>query len=261
MGMEETTPELTDHEQEMVNLVKEREQTAQASANPEVAEPAQDPDEAPEEQEVDYKAKYEELQQKLKAEEKPSLDIEEDKQEEDVKQPETDSVLTPDELAKYSEEYNSKGELTEESYKELQKLGLSKEVVNAYIEGQTALQEAKVNNVFNEVGGKDAYVSMIEWAKENWDQEQIEVFNKNVNSGDDALVMFSVKALKENYSRANNSPIPTRTLKGSAQGESNGSLKGYESKQEMFKAMRNPAYGKDPSYTKMVENKIKSSKF
>jgi hypothetical protein len=259
------TPELTEHEQEMINLVQEREQQAKASADPSLAEPAKEEPEQSEqpEESIDYKAKYEELQKQLQEKESnPNLDIKEEEQASEDKPQEATDVLTPNELNKFTEEFNTNGELSEDSYSELSKLGLSKEVVDTYIEGQIALQEVRVNRVFNEVGGKESYQSMIEWAKDNWDTQQIEVFNRNVNSGDDALVMFSVKALKENYEKANGSPIPNRALKGSAQGDSNGSgLKGYESKQEMFKAMRNPAYGKDPSYTKMVENKIKNSKF
>jgi len=240
------TPELTEHEQEMINLVQEREQTARASADPSLAEPTAE--EAPQQEEEKQTA--EEVGDR-------SLDI---KQDEEVKEPDVEGVLTPSELNKFTEEYNSNGELSEDSYKELQKLGVSKEVVDTYIEGQNALQEVRVNKVYNEVGGAESYKTLVEWAKENWDQQQIEVFNRNVNSGDEALTMFSVKALKDTYEKANGSQIPTRALKGSGQGVSNdSSVRGFESKQEMFKAMRDPAYGRDPSYTKMVEDKIKRS--
>ena len=250
--------DLSEHDKAMVDKVVQREQQAKEAADPSIATPQVEEGQKENEPEVDYKAKYEELQQQLK---EKTLDIEKQEDVSTKSENTPESVLTPDELSKFSDEFNTNGKLSEASYEELTKLGLSKEVVDAYIEGQTALQEVRVNRVFNEVGGSENYSAMVEWAKENWDQQQIEVFNRNVNSGDDALVLFSVRALKENYIASNGSPIPNRALKGSAQGVSNDGVRGYETKQEMFKAMRNPSYGKDPSYTKMVENKIKNSKF
>ena len=44
-------------------------------------------------------------------------------------------------LDKYYDEYAQTGKLAETSYGELEKLGLGREVVNAYIDGQTALAE------------------------------------------------------------------------------------------------------------------------
>jgi predicted Fe-Mo cluster-binding NifX family protein len=253
--------ELTTHEQEMVELVETREAEANAKANPDEAPEYKEPEEH---SEVDYKAKYEELLEKQQTPTEPEgkqEGLEVPNKDEDTQAEETpEGAITPEALSKYQAEINEAGSISEESYKELKTKGLSKEVVDAYIKGQQAIVEAQTAKVFDTVGGKDTYQSMIEWAKESWSTEQIEAFNANVNSDNQSQVMFSVEALKSQYEASKGSPIPKRTLAGTSQGTPQGS-KGYESKQEMYKAMRNPAYGKDPSYTKMVAEKVALSNF
>lgn len=267
MEAEAQTPvegELTQHEQDMINLVDSKEAEAVAKADPENAPEYQEPEQQQDEQEIDYKAKYEELlKSKEQPEQKPldGLEVPEDT-------PETakevndavETTLTPEAMDKYSRELASDGVISENSYKELEAKGLSKEVVDAYIRGQQALQEAQTSKVYDTVGGKENYSEMIQWAKTTWDKGQIEAFNNAVNSGNESMVMFGVNNLKAQYEAAQGSPIPKRTVKGTSQGTPRGS-KGYENKQEMFKAMRDPAYGKDPSYTKMVENRVALSNF
>jgi len=273
MSQEAQTPteKLTPHEQEMVELVENRETLAKAQANPEEAPEYKEETHTTEgsgsngdDDEVDYKAKYEELlkQQKEPPTQQEGLEIAEDPKESEGEPEEAEGVtkITPEAMGKYQQEFAEAGELSEDSYKELEAKGISKEVVDGYIQGQQAIQEARVNKVYSTVGGKDNYQAMVEWAKESWDDSQIAVFNANVNSGDIAQVMFSVEALKAQFEAAQGSPLPKRAIAGTSQGTPKGS-KGYESKQEMYKAMRNPAYGKDPSYTKMVAERVALSNF
>jgi len=260
--------ELTPHEQEMIQKVDEVEAKARGLADPEQAEEYKEPEETSNTDEIDYKAKYEELlkqqqQQAPGVENKPveGLEVPEESKETANENTETpEGAITPEALSKYQAEINEAGSISEESYKELEAKGLSKEVIDAYIAGQQAIQEAQTSKVFEAVGGKDAYSEMIQWAKESWDKGQIEAFNSAVNSGNESMVMFGVNNLKAQYEAAKGSPIPKRALAGTSQGTPQGS-KGYESKQEMYKAMRNPAYGKDSSYTKMVAEKVALSNF
>lgn len=259
--------ELTPHEQEMIQKVDDVEAKAKGLANPDEAPEYKEPEEeTTSDDEVDYKAKYEELlkgqQQEPEVKKEPEgLEVPKDNEETSKGNPEApEETITPEALGKYQAELAEAGSISEESYKELEAKGLSKAVVDAYIQGQQALQEAQTTKVFEAVGGKENYQDMVQWAKESWSNEQIEVFNASVNSGNQSQIMFSVDALKAQYEAAKGSPIPKRTLRGDSQSAPQGS-KGYDSKQEMYKAMRNSAYGKDPSYTKMVAEKIALSNF
>jgi hypothetical protein len=259
----EGTIELTEHEQEMVTKVDEVEAKAQGLADPESApDYVETPDVTPSDT-VDYKAKYEEL---LASKEPTdgSLDIkEEPKIEETPKgttEEPTSSTLTPEQMGKYNDEFTSSGKLSDESYKELSKSGLSKEIVDTYIQGQSAIREAQATKVYDIVGGANSYGEMITWAKDNWTPEQINVFNNQVNSGNDAQIMFGVEALATQFKAVKGSPLPSRTLKGSS-GSKGSPSNSYESKDDMYKAMDNKLYGKDASYTNMVSQKIANSRF
>jgi hypothetical protein len=255
--------ELTEHEQQMTALVEEREAQAKGAADPQEA--VEYVEETPEEP-IDYKAKYEELIAKQQAveptepTEPPKEPTEPTETPKEPKEEAAPSVLTPDQMDKYTQEFNTNGSLSEDAYNELAKLGVTKDVVDNYIQGQAALQEASVAKVYDSVGGAAEYNKMITWAKDTWSPEQISVFNEQVNSGDAARVGFSVEALKAQYTAAQASPIPSRTLSGTGGASSTPSNR-FESKDDMYKAMNNKLYGRDASYTNMVANKIANSSF
>jgi len=69
-----------------------------------------------------------------------------------------------DALNSASAEYAERGDLTEASYAALEKNGISRELVKTYVDGYKASQEANTNAIMNEVGGKDNYAAMTEWA-------------------------------------------------------------------------------------------------
>ena len=254
--------ELTPHEQEMVTLVDAKEAESKGLANPsEAPEYKEEPQEESKEP-FDYKAAYEKLIAEKESPSEPQvngLEVPDDDSEppsEDSKQPELDGEA----LSKYTEEFTKEGKLSEESYKELEKLGFSKSIIDGYVEGQAALQEARTNKVYEAVGGVENYKEMVQWAKETWSAEQIDVFNRSVASNDEAQVMFSVNALEAQYKAAGGSNIPSRALRGDSKGTTSTS-NSYETRDEMYKAMSNPLYGKDASYTNMVAQKIANSSF
>jgi len=273
---EQGTPEveLTPHEQEMIDLVDDKEAKAEGQADPEKAgEYQEDPKEAPEA--IDYKAEYE----KLKAAQEVPKDTQDtqtlevpqggEKPPEVPESPEDSSgtpkddnngQLTVEQMDSYTQEFNTNGKLSEESYKNLEKLGIATSVVDSYIQGRAAIQEAQATKAYDVVGGAENYEAMVTWAKDSWSPEQIEVFNSQVNSGDNAQIMFGVEALATQFKVAKGSPIPKRALTGSAQGTS-GNTNSFETKAEMLKAIANPLYSKDASYNNMVMQKIANSNF
>ena len=50
-------------------------------------------------------------------------------------------------MDKYYEEYSEKGELSDKSYEELEKMGLDKDLVDGYIAGQEAIANNDVKAV------------------------------------------------------------------------------------------------------------------
>lgn len=151
-----------------------------------------------------------------------------------------------------SAEYEENGELTEESYEALAKVGITKEMVETFIAGQ----EAKVSGVRSEllesVGGDEGYNEMISWAAENLSEAEIDAFNSVLEGGDFNATKMAVENLGAKYTRANGSE-PARQLGGKA---SSGTGGVYESTADLMKDMQNPEYAKNPAFRAKVEAKL-----
>lgn len=194
----------------------------------------------------DLQKAYEELEKKLGQPKTPEATPEPDK----VVPDEVKGLITPDDFTAFSKEYNETGALTEETYKTLEAKGLSKQVIDAYIEGQKALAETKANKLLNYVGGQDKYNSMVEWAKSNYTAEQGKLFDDALFSGDEARVQEQVDLLAFRMTKGQ-----VRRLEGSSVDTGSSALKPFEHKQEWQRYVANPMYGKDSKYTRMVDNR------
>ena len=86
-------------------------------------------------------------------------------------------------LDKFYDEFADKGELTNESYEELAKQGLNKDLVDSFIQGQNALAEQQQNEMHSIVGGKNNYESMVKWASETLTETESKAFNAIMEKG------------------------------------------------------------------------------
>lgn len=157
-------------------------------------------------------------------------------------------------LSKFSEEFSEKGELTPESYAELEKAGLPKDIVDQYIEGQKARASQYESSVKAEVGGDENYSQMVTWAKANMSPQEITAFNNAVGSGDVNQAKLAVLGLSNRYSTANGAD-PKRTIGGGKAG----ALDTFESTAQLTEAMKDPRYKSDPAYRNAVQTKLARS--
>jgi len=162
-------------------------------------------------------------------------------------------LLTSDEFENYYDEYNSKGELSEDTYDTLSKRGISKDLVDQYIQGQESLNEKQVADMHSLVGGEDAYKGMTEWAAENISEEELEAFNTAVSSGESATIKLAIRGVYSQFREAGNAP----TL---VQGGKTPAIGGYGSTQEMSKDMSDPRYtAGDKNWHAHVEKRLAAS--
>lgn len=166
----------------------------------------------------------------------------------------TEAPKTHD-LSKFSEEWAEKGELSETSYEELQKLGYPKEFVDTYIEGFQALQDRQIGEVYKTVGGEDNYKSMIEWASTNLSKEEVESYDNIITNNDPSQTKLAVKGLWAQYTEANGKQPK---LIGGSQ-SSTSSVTPFRSTAEVVKAMSDPRYSTDSAYRKDVEKRLEFS--
>jgi len=155
-------------------------------------------------------------------------------------------------LDKYYDEYSKEGKLTETSYGELAKLGLDRGVVDAYINGQTALADQRTNSIMSTVGGKEQYSEMIDWASKNLSSEEIKAFNSTIDSGSLEQAQLAIAGVQAKYTSNNSEP-------NLFSGNKSDSNVGYRSVGEMLADINDPRYSTDSAFRQDVEQKVKLS--
>ena len=153
-----------------------------------------------------------------------------------------------------SEEYMENGQLSSDTYAELESKGIPKNIVDAYIQGQQSIANNVKGDIFNSVGGEENYTQMTEWAADNMNQAEKDAFNLAVNSGDMAQAKLAVEALNARYK---NMVGVEPNLVGGRPSES---VDTYQSWAQVTTDMKNPAYSKDPAFRATVEKKLGRSK-
>ena len=151
-------------------------------------------------------------------------------------------------------EYEKDGTLSDKSLKALEEAGISREMVDTYIQGQEAMIQVYESTVMETAGGKEAYEAMIKWAGQNMDAEEIAAYDEAVNSFDMKKAKFAVSSLKARY-EAKYGKAPAATLDG----QSAASEGGYGSTAEMERDMNDPRYRTDPAFRNSVQRKIAAS--
>lgn len=149
-----------------------------------------------------------------------------------------------------SVEYFEKGELTEDTYEALAKAGLSRELVDSYVAGQSALIQNEQDAIRN-VAGND-YDKMSQWAGKNLADDEMKAYNDAVTSGTIDQAKFAVSGLYARY-KAENGNQPTLTMGNTA---GSGSMP-FSDMQDVRRAMSDPRYkAGDKAYHAEVDRRL-----
>ena len=153
-----------------------------------------------------------------------------------------------------TQEYEEKGALSEDTYKKLADAGYPKAVVDTYIRGVEAVNEAFTNSVYAAAGGKEEYGKLSKYI-ESKGQEAVDGFNDAVMNGSLSTVKMLIAGFKAEMTLRNG------TQKASVLGGNSGVTSGFANEAAMEKAMDDPRYGVDEEYTKTVTKRLSKSKF
>jgi hypothetical protein len=175
----------------------------------------------------------------------------EEKVEETNEETETTNKSTNTTVSKATEEFAEKGELSDKTFVELEKAGLPREFVEAYIRGQEALSTSQALDIQNEVGGNANYNAMADWAAENLSDNDVDAFNDIVESGTIEQAKMAVKGMYAQFLSGGGQPPEL-----SQGGTSGSSVKPFNSAAQVTEAMRDPRYGTDPAYRETVEKRL-----
>ena len=220
---------------------------------------------------------YVELQQKLgsksdEPEETPEVkdekveEVEESDDSDDLKvSKEKDNKLANDDYSlletlweeaqtKYTDETTNK--LSELSNEELVNMHLSyrQNVENNYIP-QRELSKADIKELQEVAGGPQEYTNMLNWAKTNLEENEIEMFDQVMGRGDPLSCFFAIQALQYRYEDEEGTSGETM-LTGTAPKESKNI---FRSQAEVVAAMSDKRYDNDPAYRQDVMKKLERS--
>jgi hypothetical protein len=188
---------------------------------------------------------YKELEQKFSTKQEP-------KATKDLKIDNQKSSEPTNTFDKFYNEFSEKGSLSEKSYGELEKLGLNKQLVDAYIAGQQALSERENASILSSVGGEEKYKQMIDWSSKNLSEQEINTFNETLEKGTLQQVQLAVAGINARFLADTKEP-------NLYSGSKTASNVGYQSVAEMLADINNPKYKSDSAFRSSVEQKVKFS--
>ena len=176
--------------------------------------------------------------------------------------PVEEQVETPDAppqnlVREYMEKFAENGDaLSEADYQDLAAKGYDKDFVDTYIAGVQAANMKAAEELVKDFGGLEQFNKAKLWAKDNWTENEIAVFDKAVSeanaSEDKATVKVILNSLMKEFNASSAQPnalIHTNT-------PPKPEIMGYGSKADMMSDMDDPRYGKDAVYTHKVEDKM-----
>ena len=204
---------------------------------------------------------YVELQKKLgdnKEEETEQASAEE--QPEDKPQLSEGATLITDASKEY---FDNGNKLSPETLAKFSSLS-SQDLIKAYMEVQATqpqqtappaeISTAEINQIKNSAGGEKAYANIVNWAKTNLPQDQVQAFDEVVNTGSVQAIQLAVSGLKAEYDNANG--VEGRMVTGKT-APNNGDV--FRSQAELVRAMSDARYDNDPAYRQDVIEKLDRS--
>ena len=171
----------------------------------------------------------------------------------DAVEAKVNATLTPKDFEVYEKAYLENGKLDDNHYKELEKKGLSKEIIDLYIEGAKARDTIYTNAIYDAAGGAEEYKDLVKWASEYiTDQSVIADINRDLTSGNVAKAKWAVENLQLRRG------TPPRKLEGSSVADT--ATKVYKDKSEWRRDVSNVLYGRDKKYTQALDARYLVSK-
>lgn len=150
---------------------------------------------------------------------------------------------------------NNNGVLTEETYKGFEKLGLGRDHIDAYIEGQQAKAELVKMRIHGETGGEENLKRMIEWGAVNYTETERDMFDKMMHSGNVDQALGATRALQARFEASEGKSGNVVTPGG----QSNAAPGGFTTKDEVVAAMGDKRYNTNAAYRKEVQAKIEAA--
>lgn len=211
-------------------------------------------------------ASVEELVQKYQALAKPEGQQQGSQQQEQDSKKEEEDILTKGEkvitekgldISKYGTEIIQSGTLSDESFKELEAKGFSKQDVTDYVEAKKVQADKKRDELLSDVGGIEGYKKVLEWGKTALNEQEREKFNSILGTANEAAIKLAINDL------SNRMVKETGRDPKLFRGDTTQTDDTFQTLDDAVSAIRDPKYyDKSPEgrkYAKAVQEKIKAS--
>jgi len=146
-----------------------------------------------------------------------------------------------------TEESEESDEVVDETASEEQEEETSEEEI-------AELTDGDIEFLHELAGGKEGYNTMVSWASENFDAEEVNMYDTVMDSGDPAAIYFAVQSLVSRYGEANGTD--GELLVGTA---ASNTVDAFKSQAELVAAMSDPRYDNDPAYREALLLKLDKS--
>jgi hypothetical protein len=197
---------------------------------------------------------YLELQKKLGSDEEPDGEAEESEESEESEEVDSDLFdrLWEGELNnEFSDELLD--ELSSANPSDLAQMHLD---YRRQIEENQPMQmtEESVADLKGTVGGDESYTELLGWAKDNFSEQEISMYDSIMDSGNAEAAFFAIQALALRYQ--DSVGTEGELIQGKAASDS---TQGFRSQAELVQAMNDPRYERDTAYRNDVMRKLEFS--
>jgi len=131
------------------------------------------------------------------------------------------------------------------------------DVANMFLQNQQQAPVASaedIEQIQSSVGGDENYASMLQWASQNLNEQEIAMYDAVMDRGDPLAMFFAAQALYGRFQDAVG--VDGRLLTGSAP---RNNVDAFRSQAEVVRAMNDPRYDNDPAYRQDVADKLERS--
>lgn len=151
------------------------------------------------------------------------------------------------------QEFMLTGDLSKETRAKLVEAGIPEDAINSHLSAFSIQAERAREEVASVVGSRDELESVIKWAGENLNKDEILAINSITDINVMKIIVRDLKNRMEDVEG-----ITPKYIEGSASVNTDKNL--FMSKAEMMKAINDPRYGADKAYEEEVTRKIAASR-
>lgn len=183
-------------------------------------------------------------------------------QDDDAEQVEEEDAEVDDFLEQLWKEANAE-EYSEETLAKLEQLS-STDLAQMFLDYRASIEDGgtdeptmsteDIEALKDVAGGDEGYDNMIGWAQSNLTQQEIELYDSVMDSGNAAAAFFAIQALQYRYNESVG--YDGNLVSGRA---APASVDAFRSQAEVVRAMSDPRYDSDAAYRQDVYDKLERS--